>query len=352
MNEIAPLEFVDAVAGGIGGNEKMGEIIYDGKKGHLSPMSIIKADYIDTYNGGTINVSTTFCALKNNDISIYDMSYGNIAFTLCAENPEHGSIFWLSNDHNGTRWKNDQMNGGYSPSLDALYAANTVKNFYQDWYGVPALVNEDGKTPMHLIMRVHYGREFDNAFWDGKQMTFGDGGPFFYPLTSLDVTAHEISHGFTQQHSNIAVYEPQMLALHEAFSDEAAVTVQYYVDGKAVWDLGRSIIKNEGAMRYLDNPKKDGRSIDNMKDFDDTEPHGGAGIFNKAFYLIATTKGWDTRKAFNIMIKANMNYWTSSMTTLTEAACGVMSATGDYGYNQTDVKIAFFKVGIDTTDCA
>lgn len=350
MNGIYP-EFVDAVAGGIGGNDKIGEIIYDGKEGHPSSINIKKFDYSDTYNGGTLQFFTTYCVLQNNNIMIYDMSYGNISGVPCSENPKHDSIFWLSNDHERTRWKNDEMNGGYSPSLDAFYAATTVENFYKDWYGIPALVNEDGVKPMKLIMRVHYGREFDNAFWDGEQMTFGDGGSYFYPLTSLDITAHEISHGFTQQHSNIAVYEPQMLALHEAFSDEAAVAVQYYADGKIIWDLGRGILKNEGAMRYLDNPKKDGRSIDHMKDFDDTEPHGGAGIFNKAFYLIATSKNWDVRKAFNVMLKANMHYWTSSMTTLTEAACGVMSATKDYGYDQTDVRIAFFKVGIDTNDC-
>lgn len=182
-------------------------------------------------------------------------------------------------------------------------------------------------------------------------MTFGDGGTMFYPLTSLSITAHKISHGFTSQHSSIDGSQPQMAALHEAFSDEAAVTMQYYATGKITWDIGRDVMKNEGALRYLDNPKKDGISIDNLKDFDETEAHYGAGIFNKAFYLLATTKGWDVKKAFNVMIKANMNYWTSSMTTLTEAACGVTSAARDYGYNTADVRVAFIKIGIDTAGC-
>lgn len=339
----------NVLAGGIGGNEKSGQVIYDGADGHLPAININKFDY--EMGGGGSTLTLTYCLLANEDIKIYDMSYARTVISLCGENEKHPHIYWLSNDNGGTRWKDDSVNGGYSPSLDAFYGANIVKDFYQEWYGVPALVKEDGETPMQLVMRVHYGRNFDNAFWDGEQMTFGDGGAMFYPLTSLGITAHEISHGFTQQHANIDPSEPQMAALHEAFSDEAAVAMQYYATGSNTWDIGREVMKNEGALRYLDHPTKDGKSIDHMKDFDATEPHGGAGIFNKAFYLIATSKGWDIRKAFNVMVKANMHYWTSSMTTLTEAACGVTEATRDYGYNTSDVRVAFAKVGIETAGC-
>ena len=332
--------FASGLAGGIGGNEKSGEIIYDGSDAHFPALNIIKADFPE--------YQLLLCVLANEDSLIYDMSYAAPVVAPCSE---HGNISWLSNDSNGTRWSGDEMNGGYSPSLDALYAATIVSNFYREWYGVPALVQEDGKTPMKLTMRVHYGRNFENAFWDGQQMTFGDGGVHMYPLTSLGIAAHEVSHGFTAQHSAIALNEPQMAALHEAFSDEAAVTMQYYATGKQIWDLGRDIFKGDGVIRYLDNPTQDGHSIDNLKDFDETEAHDGAGIFNKAFYLLVTTDGWDIRKAFNVMIQANMNYWTSSMTTLTEAACGVMSATRDYNYNLADVHQAFINVGIDTAEC-
>ena len=348
MTENSP-EITNVLAGGIGGNEKIGPVIYDGATGHLPALQSTLFN-LELSHGG-VQITVDFCFLFNDDITIYDMSYANVVYATCDNTDNHNNIYWMSNDSNGTRWKDDEMNGGYSPSLDAFYNATVVNNFYHEWYGVPALVEEDGVSPMKLVMRVHYGRNFDNAFWDGEQMTFGDGGTYFYPLTSLGVTAHEISHGFTSQHSDLSPFEPEMQALHEAFSDEAAVAMQYYATGKNTWDIGRDITKNEGALRYLDNPKKDGHSIDNMKDFDATEAHEGAGVFNKAFYLIATSKGWDIRKAFNIMVGANMNYWTSNMTTLTEAACGVTSAARDYGYNTTDVRVAFIKVGIDTGDC-
>ncbi|MDF1645585.1 MAG: M4 family metallopeptidase [Legionellaceae bacterium] len=344
------IEVEEAFIGGVGGNEKIGEVIYDGVDDHLPAM---KAKHFQ-YNGkqGPASYQLDYCILMNDDIAVYDVSYMGVNPLSCLRKKQDESFFWLSIDNHERRWKADEVNGGYSPSLDAFYGANIVNDFYREWYGVPALVEEDGKTPMQLKMRVHYGRNFENAFWDGEQMTFGDGGVRFYPLTSLDITAHEVSHGFTSQHSGLDYSNPQMGALHEAFSDAAAIAMQYYVTGKSNWDIGRDIKKDEGALRYLDNPKKDGSSIDNMNDFDDTEVHAGAGIFNKAFYLIATTKGWDIRKAFDVMVKANMNYWNSSMTTLTEAACGVVAATEDYGYNLADVRVSFAKVGIDTAECS
>ena len=103
----------------------------------------------------------------------------------------------------------------------------------------------------------------------------------------------------------------------------------------------------------MDDPKKDGLSIDHMKDYDESvfRAHLTAGVFNKAFYLLANSPHWDTRKAFNVMVKANMNYWSSSMKTFSEAACGVISAAKDYEYNVDDVKKAFEQVGITTSAC-
>ena len=71
---------------------------------------------------------------------------------------------------------------------------------------------------MSLTMRVHYKKNYENAFWDGRQMTFGDGATRFHPLVCLDVTAHEVSHGFTQQNSNLR-YKYQSGGMNEAFSD-------------------------------------------------------------------------------------------------------------------------------------
>lgn len=347
------LEVYNLQAGGVGGNAKMGETFYDNgtESGHSRALDMVALDLPLKILGQDLKV--TLCGLMNEDIAVLDTSYMSVPVSVCTKDASvHNGLAWLSNDKNGTRWKDDEMNEAYSPSLDAFQAATTVKNFYQDWYQMPALIDEQG-YPMKYVMRVHFGRSFENAFWDGEIMTFGDGANMFYPFTSTGVTAHEISHGFTDLHSHIDYSYAQMGALHESFSDMAAVTVENYLTGKNSWDLGREIMKGEGALRYLDNPKKDGRSIDHMKDFEeDTEVHGGAGVTNKAFYLLATTKGWTTRKAFDVMLKANVDYWHSGMTNLSEAACGVVQATRDYGYDVADVRVAFGKVGIDTDQCA
>src|SRR4029079_4516028 len=122
---------------------------------------------------------------------------------------QHNKLYWDADLHT--------VNGGYSPDNDALFGGAVIKNMYQQWYGVPVL-KENGK-PMMLVMVVH--NPIDNAFWDGKKMTFGDGVRMFYPLTSLGVAAHEISHGFTEQHSNLTYYG-QSGGMNEAYSDMAA----------------------------------------------------------------------------------------------------------------------------------
>lgn len=348
-DDTSGVEVYNINAGGVGGNSKAGEVYYDNGSNHSPALNMIAADFNMKILGSDLKL--TICGLMNDDIIILDTSYMSVPITLCSKDAnEHNGVAWLSNDRNGTRWNDDEMNNAYSPSLDAFQAATVVKNFYNDWYQMPALSDEFGGK-MKYVMRVHFGRKFENAFWDGEIMTFGDGDRRFYPFTSIGVTAHEISHGFTSQHANLNYTSAQMGALHESFSDMAAVTVENYLTGTNSWDIGREIMKGEGALRYLDDPTKDGHSIDNLKDFDDTEVHAGAGVTNKAFYLLATTKGWTTRKAFDVMLKANVDYWNAGMSTLNEAACGVLAATEDYKYNVADVRIAFGKVGIDTDQC-
>ena len=85
-----------------------------------------------------------------------------------------------------------EINGAYSPLNDAHFFGNVIFNMYNDWLGTAPL-------SFQLQMRVHYSSNYENAFWDGSAMTFGDGQNTFYPLVSLDVSAHEVSHGFTEQ---------------------------------------------------------------------------------------------------------------------------------------------------------
>jgi Zn-dependent metalloprotease len=134
--------------------------------------------------------------------------------------------------------------------------------------------------------------------------------------------------------------------INEAFSDMAGEASEFYMKGKVDFLVGRDIFKKEGAPRYMFNPPQDGRSIGHAIDYrDGLDVHYSSGVYNKAFYLIATSRGRNVHKAFEVMVDANRLYWTSEET-FDQAACGVQKATENRGYRVTDVIAAFKKVGV------
>ncbi|WP_444944135.1 M4 family metallopeptidase [Microbulbifer sp. ZKSA006] len=320
-----PFYFIDALTGeviqqwdglafrnatGPGGNEKTGRYEYG-------------SDY------PSLEVDSS-CAMSTDNVETVDMDHGTSG----------GSVFSFTcpeNDHK-------EINGAYSPLNDAHFFGNVVFNLYSDWYGSSPLTQK-------LKMRVHYSSNYENAFWDGSQMTFGDGYTTFHPLVSLDVSAHEVSHGFTEQNSNLT-YSGQSGGINEAFSDMAGEAAEYYMKGTNDWMVGADIYKADGALRYMDDPTQDGRSIGHADDYyNGMDVHYSSGVFNRAFYLIATSNGWDTQSAFDIFVLANQTYWNSS-TDFVEGACGALSAAEDLGYNTATVTSAFNTVGVSTSSCS
>jgi Zn-dependent metalloprotease len=233
-----------------------------------------------------------------------------------------------------------QINGAYSPINDAQYFGQVVYDMFMGWYGVPPLT-------FQLMMRVHYGNSYENAFWNGSSMTFGDGASTFYPLVALDVSAHEVSHGFTEQNSNLT-YSGQSGGINEAYSDMAGEAAEYFSRGSCDFECGFDIFKSpSGALRYLCNPPQDGRSIDHVDDYyAGLDVHYSSGVFNKAFCLIAQSNGWNAKMSFDIFTKANQDYWTAG-TTYQQGAEGALQAATDLGYNTDDVVAAFAVVGIN-----
>lgn len=336
-NDIKTMSKQVTAGGGYGGNLKMGKMVYDGGANHLPVLNVTRDD------------ETKTCFLKNDDVTVKHAKNNKVATYSCkAADPEHSNLFWDADL--------DMVNNGYSPDNDALFGGAVIKDMYQKWYGVPVLTDEQGK-PLMLTMVVH--AKMDNAYWDGSKMTFGDGINMFYPLTSLGVASHEISHGFTEQHSNLAYYG-QSGGMNEAFSDMAAQAAEFYAYGKNSWQIGPEIFKAENeALRYMDKPSKDCNgnapgqwcSIDEVSQYDDgLDVHFSSGIYNRTYYLIGTSEGWDPRKAFDVMVKANSDYWTSR-TTFAEGACGVLKAAKDYKYDTAAIVKAFSIVGIDTSEC-
>ena len=230
------------------------------------------------------------------------------------------------------------VNGAYSPINDAYFFGNTVFNMYQQYLSLRPISQT-------LLMKVHYSHSYENAFWDGRSMNFGDGASTFFPLVAADVAGHEVSHGFTEQNSGLQ-FMNQSGGINEAFSDMAGEATEYYLRGTNDFKVGTDIFKGDGALRNMADPTSDGHSIDNASQYtDQLDVHYSSGVFNKAFYLLATKSGWTTRSAFQVMADANQLYWTQT-STFDDAACGVEKAADNRGYSVADVIDVFDQVGV------
>ncbi|WP_419420206.1 zinc metalloprotease ProA [Legionella sp. D16C41] len=324
-------------AKGYGGNTKVGRFSYGGE---LPLLDITRDD------------DTAKCYMENDGVRVVDMAHRysskNLPMVFDCKTTIEKDTYWSGYNADGY----DKENGAYSPTNDAHYAGYVINHMYKDWYGINVLTKSDG-SPMQLVMRVHYGDGYENAYWDGRQMTFGDGEHMMYPLVSLGVGAHEISHGFTEQHSDLEYYG-QSGGMNESFSDMAAQAAEFYSVGKASWMIGAEIMKESSgyeALRYMDLPSRDGSSIDTADDYyGGLDVHYSSGVYNHLYYLIANLPGYDARKAFDVMVKANMDYWTP-YSTFVEGGCGILSAAKDLGFKLDGIKQSLKTVAIDYSSC-
>ena len=304
-----------ALGSGIGGNEKTQSYRYGTDYEHLS-----------------ITKEGNRCYLDNDKVMTVDMRY---SWDLEQEQKPYSYLCYDEKNTNDRRF----VNGAYSALNDAHYFGNVIYRLYQDWLNTAPLT-------FKLKMRVHFGYKFENAFWDGEAMTFGDGDTTFYPLVDINVSTHEVSHGFTEQNSNLE-YNNQSGGINEAFSDIAGEAAEFYMKGSVDWVVGSDITKGEGGLRYFDQPEKDGRSIGHFRDYrDGMNVHLSSGIFNKAFYLLVTRNNWDIKDAFRAFALANQLYW-HEQSTFNHAACGVKRAAKDLQLEQRDIIDAFYSVGVN-----
>jgi len=163
-----------------------------------------------------------------------------------------------------------------------------------------------------LDATVHYGTDYDNAFWDGERMVFGDGdGEVFRGFTgSITVIGHELAHGVIQHTANLE-YQGQPGALNESIADVFGALTEQFAEGQsadqASWLIGAGIFTEEVQGTALRSMIEPGTAYDDdelgkdpqpahMRDFVQTvEDNGGvhinSGIPNRAFALTATILG-------------------------------------------------------------
>jgi len=249
------------------------------------------------------------------------------------------------------------VNYSFSPVNDTMYFAGKTLEMYKKRYGVDKPIGDD----LPLRAYTHLG-EIDNAFaiptirYKGRliahqQIVIGNGKQFL-TAPAQSIIGHELSHNFTDINSGL-IYEGQSGGINEAFSDMAAIALLDYIrseypwywDGED-WSIGRESVIGRQPIRYLDEPSRDGQSIDHAGQYrEHIDVHFSSGVFNKAFYLLAHKPGWSIQKAFQVMVDANRNYW-SPISYFDFASCGVIQAAIDNKFDKTAVIEAFEEVGV------
>jgi Zn-dependent metalloprotease len=200
------------------------------------------------------------------------------------------------------------------PAADEAYdGLGHTHRLYAEAFGRNSI---DGRG-LPLVATVHFGRLYDNAFWDGRQMVFGDGdGQVFERFTkSLSVIGHELAHGVTQYSAGLA-YRNQAGALNESVSDVFGALVEQYVrkqsTAEASWLIGEGLFTEQVQGTALRSMKAPGTAYDDDVLGKDPQPdsmdgyvrtsadnggvHLNSGIPNRAFCLVATALGgnaWD-----------------------------------------------------------
>lgn len=194
------------------------------------------------------------------------------------------------------------------PDANNVYeAAGATWDFYYSMFGRNSIDNEGLK----IIQTIHYGVEYDNAFWDGQQMIFGDGdGQIFGSFTSdPDIIGHELTHGVIQYECNL-VYRDESGALNESLADVFGILIKQKVLNQMVddsdWLIGENVLLGDQyALRsfkapgtaYVNHPQlgtdPQPAHMDQYTDdpYDNGGVHLNSGITNHAFYLAAMEIG-------------------------------------------------------------
>lgn len=201
--------------------------------------------------------------------------------------------------------KEGQEAGQDETANKAYDTSGFVRDYFKDTFGLNSI---DGNG-LNIISNIHYGEAYNNAFWDGDEMTYGDGdGKEFTSFASaIDVVAHELAHGVTQFLSNLE-YRSQPGALNEHFSDVFGTVIkQKYLKqdiSEADWLIGDSVVTENFPGVAIRSMKAPGTANefdtqpDHMDNYysgtaDNQGVHINSGIPNKAFYLSCLEIGID-----------------------------------------------------------
>ncbi|OZD55369.1 peptidase M4 family protein [Rhodococcus sp. 06-1477-1B] len=263
----------------------------------------------------------------------------------------------------------DEAPSGDAAVDEAYDGLGETYDFFWDAFSRDGIDGAGGS----LLATVHYGDDYDNAFWNGERMVFGDGdGDVFVGFTrSLSVIAHELGHGVTEAAGGLE-YQGQSGALNESLSDVfGALAEQHHLGqsaDEATWLIGAGIFAAAVQGEALRSMKAPGTAYDDdvlgkdpqpghMRDYVETDDDNGgvhinSGIPNRAFYLAATALGGRAWERAGLIWYRTLTAGTLSTTAdfSAFATATLRAAASEYGEESEEVaavRAAWAGVGVE-----
>ncbi|MFB7277586.1 M4 family metallopeptidase [Streptomyces hydrogenans] len=291
MAKGAPVLAYETVVGGLqhDGTPNELHVVTDAKTGEkLYEWQAVETGVGNTMYSGQVTLGTA------PSYTLTDTTRGNHkTYNLNGGTSGTGTLFSNTTD----TWGNGLPANKETAGADAHYGAALTWDYYKTVHGRSG-IRGDG---VGAYSRVHYGNAYVNAFWQDSCfcMTYGDGTGNAKPLTSIDVAAHEMTHGVTSNTAGL-VYSGESGGLNEATSDIFAAAVEFYANNandKGDYLVGEKIdIRGNGTpLRYMDKPSKDGSSKDAWySGIGSIDVHYSSGPANHFFYLLSEGSGVKT----------------------------------------------------------
>jgi len=266
------------------------------------------------------------------------------------------AVDFVDNDNNWTAAEYDNANFD-NAALDAHVGAQVTQDYWTTVHGRDSF---DDKGTI-LTNYVHFddvpgGAGYENAFWNGDCMTYGDGATRFRPLTAVDVCGHEIGHAVCETTANLT-YSGESGALNEGFSDIWGACVEYHLDPtKQTWLIGEDIDKQRPSLRSMSNPNAESQPDTYQGTFwytgtgDNGGVHTNSGVLNFWFYLLSvggsgtndlgtaySVSGITIQKAGKIAYRAERLYLTASSNYAAARKATMQAAIDLYGLGSAEV---------------
>lgn len=306
--------------------------------------------------------------------------------------PSGGSYPYVNNygefTDNDNNWTSAEHSANKdNAALDAHWGAMETYDYFLTEHNRNSYDNNGAQIRSY----VHVDNNYDNAFWNGSVMSYGDGSSngnegngFFDALTSIDVAAHEIGHAVTTFTADLA-YQRESGGLNEGFSDIWGAAVEHYAKGNgsdsnptdAIWLIGDEIDRRSGsaALRSMNNPTSLGQPDTYGGQFwqnpncgiptqsnDYCGVHTNSGVLNYWFYLLVeggsgtndvgdnfNVSGIGMNKSAQISYRTLNNYL-SANSTFADARAGAIQAARDLygagGQEEISVTNAWYAVNV------